>query len=81
MPETTDHTTAPPSTEKQWLANPDFLRLFLRMFIRADEIGGIPETVKLIKSLVKASGVSPQAVIATIQTYLLTCDHDNPVLH
>jgi hypothetical protein len=51
------------------------------MVVNADALGGIPETVKLIRSLSEASGTSPQAIIATIQTYLLTCDHENPVLH
>jgi hypothetical protein len=84
MPEMADQAAQkqPAQTEQpRWLNNPDFLRLWLRMLIEADAIGGIPKAVELIRSLCDASGLKPQAVIATIQTYLRTCDHDNPVLH
>jgi hypothetical protein len=81
MPEIAAYTEKPAPSRKRWLENDDFRRLWLRMLIEADAIGGIPKAVELIRSLCDASGLKPQAVIATIQTYLLTCDHDNPVLH
>jgi hypothetical protein len=80
-----DHTSTAeppaPSTEKRWLDNPDFLKLFLRMFIRADEVGGIQETVELVRSLSEASGTSPQVILASIETYLLTYDPEHVTVH
>jgi hypothetical protein len=51
------------------------------MFIRADEIGGVPECVKLVASLVDASGTKPQDVFAKLKTYLLTCDPEHLTFH
>jgi hypothetical protein len=73
-------TTAEPPAPR-WLDNPDFLRLFLRMFIRADEIGGIPKIIELVRSLSEASGTPPQAILAKVKTYLLTYDPENITVH
>jgi hypothetical protein len=83
MPEIADATAKQlaPSTEKRWLDNDGFLKLFLRMFIRADEIGGIPEAVKLVRSLSEASGTPHKAILARISTYLLTYDPENLTFH
>jgi hypothetical protein len=83
MPTDQITTTEPPaaSAEKQWLENEDFLRLFLRMFIRAAEIGGTSETVKLVRSLSEASNTPPQVILANIKTYLLTYDPENITVH
>jgi hypothetical protein len=79
-----DHTSTAeppaPSTEKRWLDNPDFLRLFLRMFVNASAIG-VPEAAELVGSLCDASGAQPQDVLAKIQTYLLTYDPKNLTFH
>jgi hypothetical protein len=74
-----DHITAEPAP--RWLDNPDFLRLFLRMFVNASAIGGVPECVKLVASLVDASGTPPQAVFAKLKTYLLTYDPEHITFH
>jgi hypothetical protein len=83
MPADQITTTEPPvpSTEKQWLDNDDFLRLFLRMFIRAAEIGGTSETVKLVRTLSETSNTPPQVILANIKTYLLTYDPEHITLH
>ena len=80
-----DHITAtePPVQAEQprWLRNPDFLRLWLRMFVNADAIGGIPKVVELVRSLSEASGTPPKAILATVRTYLLEYDPEHITLH
>jgi hypothetical protein len=79
-----DLTTAEPpapSTEKRWLRNDDFRRLWLRMFVEADAIGGIPKVVELMRSLSQASGTPPETILATVRTYLLEYDPEHITLH
>ena len=51
------------------------------MFVTASERGGVPEAVKLVRSLCDASGAQPQAVFAKIKTLLLTYDPENVTWH
>jgi hypothetical protein len=75
--------TEPPVQTEQprWLRNPDFLRLWLRMFVDADAIGGIPAVVKLVRSLSEGSGTPPKVILATVRTYLLEYDPEHITLH
>ena len=73
-----DHIT---EEQPRWLRNPDFLRVWLRMFVNADAIGGIPKVVELVRSLSEASGTPPKAILATVRTYLLEYDPEHITFH
>jgi hypothetical protein len=80
MAHTTSAAMTDASAEKDWIGNPRFWSLFVRMIANAAEAGGPAESAKLIRSMCDASGIPPERVIAKLKTHLF-CHGPEPAVH